>query len=59
MAIQPATYNFVVQRRADHSITLVFKDSNNKKVEAKKSPTKKTSVKSAKSKPKTKKVSKK
>ena len=35
------------------------KDSNNKKVEAKKSPTKKTSVKSAKSKPKTKKVSKK
>ena len=29
MAIQPATYNFVVQRRADHSITLVFKDSNN------------------------------
>jgi len=29
MAIQPATYDFTVQRRADHSITLVFKDSNN------------------------------
>ena len=29
MAIQPATYNFVVQRRADHSIQLVFKDSSN------------------------------
>tara|TARA_S200000501_G_scaffold283589_1_gene267831 strand:- start:380 stop:724 length:345 start_codon:yes stop_codon:yes gene_type:complete len=29
MAIQPATYNFTVQRRADHSITLVFKDSSN------------------------------
>jgi len=28
MAIQPGTYNFVVQRRSDHSITLVFKDSN-------------------------------
>ena len=29
MAIQPATYNMTVQRRSDHSIQLVFKDSNN------------------------------
>ena len=27
MAIQPATYDFTVQRRADHSIPLLFKDS--------------------------------
>tara|TARA_Y100000401_G_scaffold115941_1_gene120618 strand:+ start:1492 stop:1833 length:342 start_codon:yes stop_codon:yes gene_type:complete len=29
MAIQPGTYNMTVQRRSDHSIQLVFKDSNN------------------------------
>jgi|TARA_Y100000052_G_C2905717_1_gene59455 hypothetical protein len=29
MAIQPGTYNMTVQRRADHSIQLVFKDSTN------------------------------
>ena len=28
MAITPATYNMTVQRRADHSIQLVFKDSS-------------------------------
>tara|TARA_R100001015_G_C4628660_1_gene188915 strand:+ start:1082 stop:1423 length:342 start_codon:yes stop_codon:yes gene_type:complete len=27
MAIQPATYDFTLQRRADHSIPLLFKDS--------------------------------
>ena len=26
MAIQPATYNFTLQRRSDHSIPLLFKD---------------------------------
>ena len=29
MAISPATYNMTVQRRSDHSIQLVFKDSSN------------------------------
>ena len=29
MAIEPATYNMTVQRRADHNIQLVFKDSDN------------------------------
>ena len=29
MAIAPATYNMRIQRRSDHSIQLVFKDSNN------------------------------
>ena len=29
MAITPGTYNMTVQRRADHSIQLVFKDSTN------------------------------
>ena len=29
MAIAPATYNMTIQRRSDHSIQLVFKDSNN------------------------------
>ena len=29
MAIQPGTYNFTLQRRSDHSIPLLFKDSNN------------------------------
>ena len=29
MAITPGTYNMTVQRRADHSIQLVFKDSSN------------------------------
>ena len=29
MAIAPGTYNMTVQRRADHSIQLIFKDSNN------------------------------
>ena len=28
MAISPGTYNMTVQRRSDHSIQLVFKDSN-------------------------------
>ena len=27
MAIKPATYNFTLQRRSDHSIPLLFKDS--------------------------------
>tara|TARA_R100001015_G_C4626666_1_gene185770 strand:- start:946 stop:1287 length:342 start_codon:yes stop_codon:yes gene_type:complete len=29
MAIAPGTYNMTIQRRSDHSIQLVFKDSNN------------------------------
>ena len=29
MAIAPGTYNMTVQRRSDHSIQLVFKDSTN------------------------------
>ena len=29
MAISPGTYNMTIQRRSDHSIQLVFKDSNN------------------------------
>ena len=29
MAITPGTYNMTVQRRSDHSIQLVFKDSSN------------------------------
>ena len=29
MAITPGTYNMTVQRRADHDIQLVFKDSTN------------------------------
>ena len=29
MAISPATYNFTLQRRSDHSIPLIFKDSSN------------------------------
>ena len=29
MAISPATYNMTIQRRSDHNIQLVFKDSNN------------------------------
>tara|TARA_A100001515_G_scaffold123056_1_gene106742 strand:+ start:345 stop:686 length:342 start_codon:yes stop_codon:yes gene_type:complete len=29
MAIQPGTYNMTIQRRSDHSIQLVFKDSSN------------------------------
>tara|TARA_R100000353_G_scaffold105322_1_gene75965 strand:- start:193 stop:534 length:342 start_codon:yes stop_codon:yes gene_type:complete len=29
MAVSPGTYNMTVQRRADHSIQLVFKDNNN------------------------------
>lgn len=28
MAVSPATYNFSLQRRSDHSVTLQFKDSN-------------------------------
>lgn len=28
MAISPGTYNFTVQRGADHELVLVFKDSN-------------------------------
>ena len=29
MAVEPGTYNMTVQRRSDHSIQLVLKDSNN------------------------------
>ena len=29
MAIEPGTYNFTLQRRSDHTIPLIFKDSNN------------------------------
>ena len=29
MAVSPVTYNMTVQRRSDHKIKLVFKDSNN------------------------------
>ena len=29
MAVEPATYNMTVQRRSDHSIQLIFKDSTN------------------------------
>ena len=29
MAISPGTYNMTIQRRSDHNIQLVFKDSNN------------------------------
>ena len=29
MAVSPGTYNFVLQRRSDHSFDLQFKDSNN------------------------------
>lgn len=29
MAVQPGTYNFTVQRRADYSLDLQFKDSSN------------------------------
>tara|TARA_R100001509_G_scaffold143568_1_gene99421 strand:- start:2502 stop:2843 length:342 start_codon:yes stop_codon:yes gene_type:complete len=29
MAIEPGTYNFTLQRRSDHEIDLVFKDSTN------------------------------
>lgn len=29
MSVQPGTYNFTLQRRADYSIALQFKDSNN------------------------------
>ena len=28
MAVSPGTYNFTLQRRADHNITLQFKDSD-------------------------------
>ena len=29
MAIEPGTYNFTLQRRSDHDLDLVFKDSSN------------------------------
>ena len=29
MAVQPGTYNFTLQRRADYSLDLQFKDSSN------------------------------
>jgi len=29
MAVSPGTYNMTVQRRSDHKIKLIFKDSNN------------------------------
>ena len=29
MAIAPGTYNFTLQRRSDHTIPLIFKDSSN------------------------------
>ena len=28
MAVTPGTYNMTIQRRSDHSVQLVFKDSN-------------------------------
>ena len=33
MAISPATYDMTVQRRSDHSIKLVFKDSSNNAID--------------------------
>ena len=33
MAISPATYNFTLQRRSDHNIQLVFKDSSNNAID--------------------------
>ena len=33
MAITPGTYNMTVQRRSDHSIQLVFKDSSNNAID--------------------------
>ena len=33
MAVEPATYNMTVQRRSDHSIQLVFKDSSNNAID--------------------------
>ena len=33
MAISPATYDMTVQRRSDHSIQLVFKDSSNNAID--------------------------
>ena len=33
MAIQPGTYNFTLQRRADYSLDLPFKDSNDAAVD--------------------------
>ena len=33
MAISPGTYNMTVQRRSDHSIQLVFKDSSNNAID--------------------------
>jgi len=29
MAVSPGTYNFTLQRRSDHNVTLQFKDSSN------------------------------
>jgi len=29
MAVSPGTYNFTLQRRSDHNVTLQFKDSGN------------------------------
>tara|TARA_R100000734_G_scaffold13408_1_gene9947 strand:- start:204 stop:545 length:342 start_codon:yes stop_codon:yes gene_type:complete len=29
MAIEPGTYNFTLQRRSDHDLDLIFKDSTN------------------------------
>ena len=33
MAIEPGTYNFTLQRRSDHDIDLVFKDSTNSAID--------------------------
>ena len=33
MSVQPGTYNFTLQRRADYSIALQFKDSNNNAID--------------------------
>lgn len=33
MAVTPGSYNMTVQRRSDHSVQLVFKDSNNNAID--------------------------
>ena len=33
MAVEPGTYNFTLQRRSDHVIPLVFKDSSNNAID--------------------------
>ena len=33
MAIEPGTYNFTLQRRSDHDLDLIFKDSTNSAID--------------------------